>query len=75
VLTAQQGSTVGRYTEVKPGKTPIMKDNNFTERNRRLHLGPDKRTVFLEQIKKDSEVRPPRVAMRPARPDARAHTR
>jgi hypothetical protein len=52
-----QGSTVGRYTEPKPGKTPILKDNNFLQAQRRLRLGPQKRALFLAQIRRDSDVR------------------
>ena len=49
---------MGRYTEPKPGKASILKDNNFLENHRKLRMGPAKRAVFLEQIKRDSEVRP-----------------
>ena len=51
-----KGSTVGRFTEAKPGKVAILKDNNFIQNHRRLHLGPEKRDVFLAQLKLDSEV-------------------
>jgi len=58
-----KGSTVGRYIdakerEKKAGKVTVLKDLNFLEMGRKIFLGPEKSKLFVEQIKKDAEVRP-----------------
>jgi 1-phosphatidylinositol-4-phosphate 5-kinase len=49
-----KGSTVGRFTK-DDGPLAVLKDLNWIEGDRKLQLGPLKRTVLLEQAKKDVE--------------------
>ncbi|CAG8462520.1 11806_t:CDS:10 [Ambispora leptoticha] len=53
-----KGSTVGReYTKAdEQSKGAVLKDLNWTKRNRRLELGPVKRKLFVEQLEKDVEL-------------------
>ncbi|CAG8512693.1 7046_t:CDS:10 [Ambispora gerdemannii] len=53
-----KGSTVGReYTKAdEQSKGAVLKDLNWTKRNRRLELGPIKRKLFVEQLEKDVEL-------------------
>ncbi|KAJ3413105.1 Phosphatidylinositol-4-phosphate 5-kinase [Chytridiales sp. JEL 0842] len=47
-----KGSTVGRLTR-DDGPSAVMKDLNWLEKERTLHLGPQKRAMFLHQVTKD----------------------
>lgn len=54
-----KGSTVGReYPEERARENPraVLKDLNWIRRGRRLELGPEKRTLLLEQIRRDAEL-------------------
>jgi 1-phosphatidylinositol-4-phosphate 5-kinase len=54
-----KGSTKGRFVEPpqeeKNYARTIFKDLNWTDENRHLVLGPEKRKLLLEQIEKDSK--------------------
>ncbi|KAF8842465.1 SAICAR synthase-like protein [Paxillus ammoniavirescens] len=54
-----KGSTVGReYPEEKAQKNPraVLKDNNWINRAKMLELGPEKRALLTEQLRRDSEL-------------------
>ena len=54
-----KGSTVGReYPEEKAEKNPraVLKDLNWINRKRQLELGPEKRALLTEQLRRDSEL-------------------
>ncbi len=54
-----KGSTVGReLPEEKVATDPraVMKDLNFIHRSRSLDLGPEKRALLTEQIRRDTEL-------------------
>lgn len=54
-----KGSTVGRvYPEEKAQKNPraVLKDLNWIDRGKTLELGPEKRALFTEQLRRDSEL-------------------
>ena len=54
-----KGSTVGReYPEEKAAKNPraVLKDLNWIKRGKRLELGPEKRALLTEQLRRDSEL-------------------
>lgn len=54
-----KGSTVGReYPEEKAAKNPraVLKDLNWINRKRQLELGPEKRALLTEQLRRDSEL-------------------
>lgn len=53
-----KGSTVGReYPEVKVAENPgaVLKDLNWINRGKRLELGPEKRALLTEQLKRDAD--------------------
>ncbi|GLB36638.1 putative SAICAR synthase-like protein [Lyophyllum shimeji] len=53
-----KGSTVGReYPEEKARENPraVLKDLNWINRGRTLELGPEKRALLTEQLRRDSE--------------------
>ncbi|KAF8069053.1 1-phosphatidylinositol-4-phosphate 5-kinase [Lyophyllum atratum] len=53
-----KGSTVGReYPEDKARENPraVLKDLNWINRGRRLELGPEKRALLTEQLRRDAE--------------------
>ncbi|KAI9569849.1 hypothetical protein HD554DRAFT_2189255 [Boletus coccyginus] len=53
-----KGSTVGRvYPEENAEKNPraVLKDLNWINRNKTLELGPEKRALLTEQLRRDSE--------------------
>ncbi|KAA1474979.1 SAICAR synthase-like protein [Dentipellis sp. KUC8613] len=53
-----KGSTVGRlYPEEKAQQNPraVLKDLNWINRNKSLELGPEKRALLTEQLRRDSE--------------------
>jgi hypothetical protein len=54
-----KGSMYGRFvplpSEEKNYARTIFKDKNWTDENRHLILGPDKRKLLLEQLEKDSK--------------------
>ncbi|KAG6377326.1 SAICAR synthase-like protein [Boletus reticuloceps] len=53
-----KGSTVGRvYSEEKAKQNPraVLKDLNWINRRKMLELGPEKRALLSEQIRRDSE--------------------
>lgn len=54
-----KGSTVGReYPEEKAQKNPraVLKDVNWINRGKSLELGPEKRALLTEQIRRDSDL-------------------
>ncbi|KZT24886.1 SAICAR synthase-like protein [Neolentinus lepideus HHB14362 ss-1] len=54
-----KGSTVGReYPEEKAAKNPraVLKDLNWINRGKQLELGPEKRALLTEQLRRDSEL-------------------
>ncbi|KAL4243635.1 PIPK domain-containing protein [Abortiporus biennis] len=54
-----KGSTVGReYPEEKAQKNPraVLKDLNWINRGKTLELGPEKRALLTEQLRRDSEL-------------------
>lgn len=54
-----KGSTVGReYPEEKAKQNPraVLKDLNWINRSKSLELGPEKRALLTEQIRRDSEL-------------------
>ena len=54
-----KGSIVGRSIpeeEAKNNPRAVMKDLNWLDRGRKLHLGPDKMKLFIEQMEKDCDV-------------------
>ncbi|CAL1698694.1 unnamed protein product [Somion occarium] len=54
-----KGSTVGReYPEEKAAQNPraVLKDLNWIKRGKRLELGPEKRALLTEQLRRDSEL-------------------
>lgn len=54
-----KGSTVGReYPEDKAAENPraVLKDLNWINRGKQLEIGPDKRALLTEQIRRDSEL-------------------
>lgn len=54
-----KGSTVGRiYPEEKAMKNPraVLKDLNWINRGKTLEFGPEKRALFTEQLRRDSEL-------------------
>ncbi|KAF9233398.1 SAICAR synthase-like protein [Melanogaster broomeanus] len=54
-----KGSTVGReYPEEKAQKNPraVLKDLNWINREKMLELGPEKRALLTEQLRRDSEL-------------------
>lgn len=54
-----KGSTVGReYSEEKAAKNPraVLKDLNWINRSKSLELGPEKRALLTEQLRRDSEL-------------------
>lgn len=53
-----KGSTVGReYPESRAEKNPrvVLKDLNWINRGKKLELGPEKRALLAEQLKRDVE--------------------
>lgn len=53
-----KGSTVGRlYPEEKAAVNPraVLKDMNWINRGKTLEIGPEKRALLSEQLKRDSE--------------------
>ncbi|KAF9457591.1 hypothetical protein BDZ94DRAFT_1175187 [Collybia nuda] len=53
-----KGSTVGReYPEEKAQKNPraVLKDLNWINREKTLELGPEKRALLTEQLRRDAE--------------------
>jgi 1-phosphatidylinositol-4-phosphate 5-kinase len=53
-----KGSTVGRmYPEEKAAKNPraVLKDLNWINRHKMLELGPEKRALLTEQLRRDTE--------------------
>lgn len=53
-----KGSTVGReYPEEKAQQNPraVLKDLNWINRGKMLELGPEKRTLLTEQLRRDAE--------------------
>ena len=53
-----KGSAFGReYPEEKALKNPkaVLKDKNWVNRGRTLELGPEKRALFSEQLRRDME--------------------
>lgn len=56
---AMQGSAIGReYPEEKAKDNPraILKDLNFLSRDRVFALGPEKKALFEEQLRRDTEL-------------------
>ncbi|KAI0703017.1 SAICAR synthase-like protein [Cytidiella melzeri] len=54
-----KGSTVGReYPEEKAAVNPraVLKDLNWINRGRQLEIGPEKRALLTEQLRRDSEL-------------------
>lgn len=54
-----KGSAIGRiYPEEKAVDNPaaILKDLNWVTRNRQLSLGPEKKALFEEQLRRDTEL-------------------
>ncbi|GAA5943316.1 1-phosphatidylinositol-4-phosphate 5-kinase [Sporobolomyces koalae] len=54
-----KGSSVGRlYPEAKAAQNPhaVLKDLNWILRNRQLELGPEKKALFEEQLRRDTEL-------------------
>ncbi len=54
-----KGSLVGRLfpeQEVTNNPRAVMKDLNWIKRENRLYLGPQKQTLFIEQVEKDTKV-------------------
>ncbi|KAJ6577316.1 SAICAR synthase-like protein [Mycena capillaripes] len=54
-----KGSTVGReYPEAKAATNPraVLKDLNWINRGRMLELGPEKRALLTEQLRRDAEL-------------------
>ena len=54
-----KGSTVGReYPEEKAKQNPraVLKDLNWINRGKMLELGPEKRALLTEQLRRDSEL-------------------
>ena len=54
-----KGSTVGReYSEEKAAVNPraVLKDLNWINRGKTLELGPEKRALLTEQLRRDSEL-------------------
>jgi 1-phosphatidylinositol-4-phosphate 5-kinase len=54
-----KGSTVGReYPEERAAQKPraVLKDLNWINRGRTLDLGPEKRALLTEQLRRDSEL-------------------
>ncbi|KAH7913082.1 hypothetical protein BJ138DRAFT_1134290 [Hygrophoropsis aurantiaca] len=54
-----KGSTVGReYPEQKAANNPraVLKDLNWINREKMLELGPEKRALLTEQLRRDSEL-------------------
>ena len=54
-----KGSTVGReYPEDKARENPraVLKDLNWIHREKTLELGPEKRALLTEQLRRDSEL-------------------
>lgn len=53
-----KGSTIGRlYPEELAEKNPraVLKDVNWIERGRQLDLGPEKRALLTEQLRRDKD--------------------
>lgn len=53
-----KGSTVGReYPEEKAKKNPraVLKDLNWINRGKELEVGPEKRALLTEQLRRDVE--------------------
>ena len=58
-----KGSTVGRYAPEDPPPAPgeqpksskVLKDINWIKKGRRLELGPEKRALLTEQLRRDKE--------------------
>ncbi|KAJ3326888.1 Phosphatidylinositol-4-phosphate 5-kinase [Blyttiomyces sp. JEL0837] len=53
-----KGSTVGRKIseeQAKANPRAVLKDLNWLERGKKLHLGPRKREVFVQQMERDVE--------------------
>ncbi|CAK5268600.1 unnamed protein product [Mycena citricolor] len=54
-----KGSTVGReYSEAKAAENPraVLKDLNWINRGKMLELGPEKRALLTEQLRRDAEL-------------------
>ncbi|GAA99345.1 uncharacterized protein L969DRAFT_98710 [Mixia osmundae IAM 14324] len=54
-----KGSSIGReYPEEKAARNPgaVLKDLNWVRRDRHLELGPEKRALFEEQLRRDTEL-------------------
>ncbi|OJT04907.1 Phosphatidylinositol 4-phosphate 5-kinase its3 [Trametes pubescens] len=54
-----KGSTVGReYPEEKAAQNPraVLKDLNWIKRRKTLELGPEKRALLTEQLRRDSDL-------------------
>jgi len=53
-----KGSTIGRlYPEEKAAQNPraVLKDLNWINRGKRLELGPEKRALLTEQLRRDAD--------------------
>lgn len=52
-----KGSTFGRYFDLSAAADakvpPVLKDLNWIQQNRKLHLGPIKRNLLFQQLKND----------------------
>jgi 1-phosphatidylinositol-4-phosphate 5-kinase len=52
-----KGSAVGReYPEEKAKAGAVLKDLNWVHRGRRIELGPTKKGLFEEQLKRDTSL-------------------
>lgn len=52
-----KGSTVGREFPENSGKeNPVLKDLNWLRKGRKLELGPEKRALLTEQLRRDKEM-------------------
>ncbi|KAL8278625.1 hypothetical protein RQP46_008917 [Phenoliferia psychrophenolica] len=54
-----KGSAIGRITpedKWRANPNAILKDLNWVERNRQLALGPEKKALFEEQLRRDTEL-------------------
>ncbi|GAA5918160.1 hypothetical protein JCM1841_005280 [Sporobolomyces salmonicolor] len=54
-----KGSAIGRlYPEDKAAQNPhaVLKDLNWVQRHRQLALGPEKKALFEEQLRRDTEL-------------------
>ncbi|KAJ7579090.1 SAICAR synthase-like protein [Mycena floridula] len=53
-----KGSTIGREFPEEEGKkdNPVLKDLNWINKNKTLELGPEKRALLTEQLRRDKEL-------------------